>query len=245
PRWRGRAMAAGTALAVVTVAVAALAATNQLPGTEEAGTDAQARPSTTAPAPADNEVGRSTPPAPTPTPTPTPTPSQAATSAPPSPHPSPSAPAARFTVYRAPEGFSVALPKGWKRVETRRQGDLAFRVTFGAKGDDRTLAVTFSTRLGPDPVEVWRDTVEPELRKEKGFHRIGEIRATTYQGFKAADMEWVQDDGHGGVLRTFGRGFLTGEHSGFSLRWTTPEADWEKPVNVEALKTFFKTFRPN
>ncbi|HEY8985935.1 MAG TPA: serine/threonine-protein kinase [Streptomyces sp.] len=245
PQWRGRAVAAGTALAVVAVAVAALAATNQLPGTEDAGTDTQARPSATAPASADNDVEQSAPAAPAPAPTPPP--SQAPTSAPPSPSLSASspAPAVQYTVYRAPEGFSIALPKGWKRVETRRQGDLAYRVTFGAEGDHRTLAVTYSTRLGPDPVEVWRDTVEPELRQEEGFRRIGEIRATTYQGLKAADMEWVVDDGHGEALRTFGRGFLTGEHSGFSLRWTTPDADWEKPVNVEALKTYFKTFRPN
>ncbi|MET8979605.1 serine/threonine-protein kinase [Streptomyces sp. NPDC004539] len=238
PQWRGRAMAAGTALAVVTVAVAALAATHQLPGTEDAGTDAQARPSATAAAPPDNEVEQSAPPAPSPTPTPS------ATSAPASPTPSP-APTAEFTVYRAPEGFSIALPKGWKRIETSKQGDLAYRVTFGAEGDDRTLAVTYSTQLGSDPVEVWRDTVEPELRQAGGFRRIGEIRATTYQGFKAADMEWVVKEADGKALRTFGRGFLTGGHSGFSLRWTTPEAEWERPANVEALKTFFKTFKPN
>ncbi|MDX3381963.1 serine/threonine-protein kinase [Streptomyces niveiscabiei] len=243
PAWRGRAMAAGTALAVVTVAVAALAATHQLPGTQDAGTDTRPRPSATAPAPPGGGAGQSAPPAPSPTPT-----APASPSTPPSASAPPSAPASPdpgFERYRAPEGFTIELPEGWKRQETSKQGDLAYRITFGAKGDGRTLAVTYSTQLGPDPVAVWRDTVEPVLREQEGFRRIGEIRATTYQGFDAADMEWAVKDGHGMALRTFGRGFLTGGHSGFSLRWTTPEADWEKTANVEALKTFFRTFRPN
>ncbi|QNP68468.1 serine/threonine protein kinase [Streptomyces roseirectus] len=240
PRWRGRAMAAGTALAVVTVAVAALAATNQLPGTQGAGTDTRPRPSSTAAAPP-ADAGQSAPATPAPTPT-----ASSPDTAPPSPSPSaPPPPDEEFQDYRAPEGFTIELPEGWERQETSKQGDLAYRITFGAKGDGRTLAVTYSTQLGPDPVAVWRDTVEPELRRAEGFRRIGEIRATTYQGYTAADMEWVVKDGHGMPLRTFGRGFLTGGHSGFSLRWTTPEADWEKDANVDALKTFFRTFRPS
>ncbi|CAM5284557.1 non-specific serine/threonine protein kinase OS=Streptomyces aurantiogriseus OX=66870 GN=GCM10010251_73660 PE=4 SV=1 [Streptomyces aurantiogriseus] len=250
PPWSGRAMVAGTALAVVTVAVAALTATGQLPGTEEtASGGAQARPSAS-PTPTGDDVGDRVTDTPAPTPTATVTPSSPAASPSPSaPSPSPSATApadalpAGFRVYRAPEGFSVALPDGWKRLDTSRSSDLAYRITFGAAGDPRTLAITYSERLGPDPVAVWRDTVEPGLRQAYGFRRIGEIEATTYQGYKAADMEWLVDD-DGTRMRTFGRGFLLGGNRGFSLRWSTPAADWEKAANQQALTTFLKTFRP-
>ncbi|MFJ8109410.1 serine/threonine protein kinase [Streptomyces sp. NPDC096132] len=246
PQWSGRAMAAGTALAVVTVAVAALAVTHQLPGTDDtSASGAQALPSVST-TPSGEDSGDAGDRA-----TPTPDASGATASAPaPSATAAPSSPAASidalpdgYRVYHAPEGFSVALPKGWKRLDTRKQTDVAYRVTFGADGDPRTLAVTFSTRAGTDPVAVWRDDVEPGLRDEAGFRRIGAIEATTYQGYKAADMEWLMDV-DGKQVRTFGRGFLLGGHRSFSLRWTTPAADWDKAANREALDTFLKTFRP-
>lgn len=238
-------MAAGTALAVVTVAVAALAVTHQLPGTEEtAGGDAQARPSASAATPGEDADERD-PAAPAPAPTapssPPPSPST-------SPSSSPSAPATAdalpegYRVYRSPEGFSVALPKGWKPLETARD-DRAYRVTFGAPGDPRTLAVTYSEKAGPDPVAVWREDVEPGLKKTEGFRRLGDIKAVTYQGYKAADMEWLMDV-DGAQVRTFGRGLLLGGHRSFSLRWTTPAADWDKKADREALDTFLRTFRP-
>ncbi|MFJ4623201.1 serine/threonine protein kinase [Streptomyces sp. NPDC088812] len=247
PRWSGRAMAAGTALAVVTVAVAALAATGRLPGGGEAASSgAQARPSAS-PAPSGgDDAGDRAPTTAAPGPT-----ASASASAPPSPtaSPTPSAPAssgavpAGYRLYRAPEGFSVALPDGWERLDTSRTADASYRVTFGAADDPRTLAVTYSERVGPDPVAVWRDTVEPGLRQADGFRRVGTIEATTYQGYAAADMEWLVDV-DGTPVRTFGRGFLLGGHRGFSLRWTTPAADWEETGNRQALDTFLRTFRP-
>lgn len=84
--------------------------------------------------------------------------------------------------------------------------------------------------------------MEPSLRQDSGYDRLGAIRATTYQGREAADMEWVERTG-GTRVRTFGRGFLIGGGEGFSVRWTTPAADWETAANQRALKTFLATFR--
>ncbi|ALV37720.1 serine/threonine protein kinase [Streptomyces sp. CdTB01] len=242
PGWSRTTLAVGTALAVVTIAVAALAVTHELPGTGTSSTDAGSRPTASAPPPppADRTDGSSTPSA---SPTPSPSASRTSSASPSSPRPSASAaPQQVFHRYTAPEGFSVDLPSGWKRTGTKRVGDLSSRVTFGAKGDPRSLAVTYSTVLGPDPVAVWRDDVEPELQKEGGYQRIGAIEATTYQGHKAADMQWYSDAG-GVRTRTFGRGFLLGGGRGFSLRWTTPADDFGATANQQALKTFLRTFR--
>ncbi|MGW0613151.1 serine/threonine protein kinase [Streptomyces sp. NPDC002788] len=251
PAWSRRTVVAATALAVVTVAVAVLAATQGLPGTDS-GSDAAESPARP-PASAASQ-GQSTgadSPEPSGTPSPTGSPSPSPTPTPPSPSPTrtptPSAPATAlppgFDRYQASEGFSLALPEDWKRLDTDRQGDLAYRVVFGADGDDRTLAVTYSARVGPDPVAVWREDVEPHLKRSDGYRRIGAIRATTYQGREAADMEWTADV-DGTRVHTFGRGFLLGGGRSFSLRWTTPHADWEDRDNQEALRTFLKTFRP-
>ncbi|MEU9916746.1 serine/threonine-protein kinase [Streptomyces sp. NPDC051001] len=240
PRWSRRTMAAGTALAVVTVAVAVVAVARELPGgSDDSATDAATpRPSASAsasvPAAQPSQAPAPTPTAQSPTPTPTPTPT--ATSAP------PAAPQPEFQHYASPQGFSVSLPEGWEALSTTKQDDLAYRVVLGAKGDPRTLAVTYSTRVGDDPVAVWRDDVEPRLQQSGDYQRIGEIRARTYQGREAADLEWLATV-DGTRVRTLGRGFLLGSGQGFSLRWTTPASDWDDDANQRTLDTILRTFR--
>ncbi|MFJ3225024.1 serine/threonine protein kinase [Streptomyces sp. NPDC086783] len=153
-----------------------------------------------------------------------------------------SGPPAGFRRYDAPEGFSIALPTGWRPVDRDSASDASYRVTFGASGDPRTLAITYSERLGPDPVGVWRD-LEPSLKRTSvDYERVGAIRSVDYRGLDAADMEWLSDSS-GVRERTLGRGFLTGPGRGFSFRWTTPAADWDDTANRRALDVFLRTFR--
>lgn len=247
PGWGRRAMVAGTALAVVTVAAAVLTVTSGRSddsGSSAAGT----APSPSSPAETSADpTPTSTPRTPSPRPTdrtasPTPTTDE---TEPPTPTASPSGPALPdgFRTFTSPDGFSIALPRGWQPLDTTRVSDLAFRTVFGAEHDPRTLAVTYSSRVGPDPVAVWRDDVEPDLKRSSGYERIGAIEATTYQGYKAADMQWLDDADDGTRVRTFGRGFLIGGHHGYSLRWTTPAADFGDPGNRRALDVFLRTFR--
>ncbi|GGV04790.1 hypothetical protein GCM10010260_47480 [Streptomyces filipinensis] len=216
-----RALAAGTALAALTVTAAVLAATHQLPGTGTAQTPDHPS-ATVTPTGRHTGGGGGTPSA-------SPTPS------------SPPALPAGYHPYTAPEGFSVALPDGWRRLTTSRVSG-AYRVTFGRDATSPTLAVTHSEHVGPDPVAVWRDDVEPDLRRLPGYGRVGTVRAATYQGHRAADLEWLAGSGDARV-HTFGRGFLTGGGDGFSLRFTTPAATWDDDANRLALKTFLQTFR--
>ncbi|MFC5218532.1 serine/threonine protein kinase [Streptomyces coerulescens] len=238
PTWGRRAMVIGTALAVVTVAAAVLVVTN---GTQDdsdsSATGTASGPSATA--------GSSAAPSPSASASPTEqeTGSGAgAGSGSPTASPSGTALPDGFRTYTSPDGFSIALPEGWKPVATSRASDVAYRVFFGAEGDDRRLVITYSEALGADPVAVWRDDVQPDLEERGGFQRIGDIEATTYQGYRAADMEWVSDK-DGTRFRTFGRGFLLDDHRGYSLRWKTPEEEWDDPANRKALEIFLRTFR--
>nr|WSZ19979.1 protein kinase [Streptomyces canus] len=242
-----RFLIAGTALAVVTVAAAVLTVTKALPGSDSATTGEAPAPSASAsasapappppaPSPSVTAPGSRTDESVEPPATPTPTPSRTA-----SPTAGTGLPSG-YSEYHSPEGFSIALPKGWKPLETQRQAGLAYRVTFGASGDPRTLAVTYSKAVGTDAVAVWRDDVEPGLEDNPGYQRIGDINATTYQGREAADMQWIEEV-DGTRVRTFGRGFLIGGGRGYSLRWTTPAADWDDNANQVALDTFLSTLR--
>ncbi|MER5464619.1 serine/threonine-protein kinase [Streptomyces sp. NPDC002668] len=165
------------------------------------------------------------------------------------PDPTPSRPAPSGTAdpnsfynYEAPEGFSIDLPTGWKPLDRSGSADASYRVTFGASGDPRTLAITYSEQLGPDPVAVWR-ALEPSLKRVSvDYERLGDIRAADYRGLDAADMEWFSED-TGVRERTLGRGFLIGSGRGFSLRWTTPADNWNDAANRRALGVFLRSFR--
>ncbi|MGW3668330.1 serine/threonine protein kinase [Streptomyces sp. NPDC005141] len=233
-RFAGRPVLLGGALAATVVALAVLAAVDGLPGGDDTSASGSAPSRTASGTPSAPSTGSGARPGGTPSASVTPSPSPTAGATVP----------AGFSLYRAPQGFAVALPRGWKPLETQSSDDLAYRVTFGASGDPRTLAVTYSTQLGPDPVAVWSD-LEPALRAvSTGYERVGDIRPVTYRGRKGADMEWYSVS-RGEQVRTFGRGFLIGGSRGFSLRWTTPADDYGTKANRQALDVFLKSFQPN
>ncbi|MBJ7907423.1 serine/threonine protein kinase [Streptomyces sp. DSM 110735] len=245
-----RALAAGVCLAVAAVVAAALAVAHQssegvagarpsgAAASAETGASAGVNPGTgsgtaTAPSRSTAAPGKGT----TAAPTSHRTRSQSA----PAPGTSAALPAG-FRTYTAPEGFSLALPVDWKREGIRSGADHSFRVTFGPGDSSLALAVTYSESVGSDPVAVWRDDVEPGLAREDGYQRVGAIEATEQQGRPAADMEWLSGTGQART-HTFGRGFLLGGGRGYSLRFTTPAADWDEPDNQAILRTALRTFR--
>ncbi|QKV94457.1 serine/threonine protein kinase [Streptomyces sp. NA02950] len=246
------ALAAGLALVSV-VSVVALASTGTLTG----GDNRASGPTRSASPP--NGAPPSLPREPTPPKTSPPSPSPPSGPSDPSAPAAPSAPAtpsdppgkgggggggdepAGFVRYTAEaEGFSIDLPKGWKRVESGSR----FHVKFASpdEDDNRDLVVTFGKDSeDEDPVEVWKSLV-PSLEKfSPGFQRIDDIRRVDYRDWDAADMTWSSAIG-GDPFRTFGRGFLVGGGRGFSIRWTTPADEADSTENEKALDIFLKSF---
>ncbi|MEU9365892.1 serine/threonine-protein kinase [Streptomyces avermitilis] len=238
-----RSVLLGAAAVVVASSVAVYAATDN--GVTDGGTSATGAapgPSPSA-SPSDGGDDRTTAPEGTPSASAS-APTTASVTRSPSPSPSRTTadPAAGFQRYDAPEGFSVSLPKGWKRLRTVKGGDVSYRVTFGRDGDPRTLAITYSERLGTDPVSIW-ETLDRSLRQTvAGYKRIGDIKTVDYHGREGADMEWLAEV-DGVQERTFGRGYLIAARTGFSLRWTAPADDWNTATNQQALDTVLRTFR--
>ncbi len=96
---------------------------------------------------------------------------------------------------------------------------------------------------GEDPVAVWRDDVEPGLRRSDGeYRRIGAVRATTYRGREAADMEWVVRDG-GERRRTFGRASSWAADAASRCAGRRRADDWAETANQKALAAVLATFR--
>ncbi|MEU8824128.1 serine/threonine protein kinase [Streptomyces sp. NPDC048636] len=248
---RGVVVAAGIALATV-ASMVALASTGALSGGNSAGS----APTRTARPP--DVAQPSLPREPTPSKTtPPPSPSSPAAPSDPSGPPASATPSdppssggsggggddeagdfVRFTAEK--EGFSIDVPKGWKRVESGSPFHVKFAPTD--EDDDRNLVVTFGQGSeDDDPVEVWESLV-PSLEKySPGFQRVDDIRRVEYRDWKAADMIWSSAVGDDSFL-TFGRGFLVGGGRGFSIRWTVPADDTASPENQKALNTFLTSF---
>ncbi|WP_189133140.1 serine/threonine protein kinase [Wenjunlia tyrosinilytica] len=144
--------------------------------------------------------------------------------------------------YRAtdPEGFSIALPLGWKRV-----GNNGFSsgTRYGDEGDARRLLVDWTHRPGADQLTAWRRLERSVRASTPGYSRIGEIRSVKYRGYQAADWEWTFDF-NGIHYRTLNRGFVVDSGHGYAIKWSVPAAAWNLPENQRALRTFLRTFRP-
>ncbi|MEV6025845.1 serine/threonine-protein kinase [Streptomyces sp. NPDC052036] len=238
-----RSVLAGAGLVVVASSVAVLATAGHHGGAPTAGAaPTRSGPPAVSAAPSGDGSGRTLPTEASRTGT-------ASPSSPPSVSPSatpssraPSAPQPDFERFVAAEGFSVDLPRGWKRLSTTRAAQDTYRVTFGASKDPRTLTVTAGVHLGDDPVAVWQN-LETSLRStDEDFARVGTVHAVTYQGHPGADMVWLSTV-DGVRVRTYGRGFLTGGGRGFSLRWTTPAADADSKADQQALDAILRSFR--
>ncbi|MET8953688.1 serine/threonine protein kinase [Streptomyces sp. NPDC004393] len=234
-----RSVLAGAGLVVVASSVAVLATAGHHGGAPTAGAEpARSGPPAVSAAPSGEGTGRTLPTEASRTGT-------ASPSAPPSASPSssaPSAPQPDLERFVADEGFSVDLPRGWKRLGTTRAAQDTYRVTFGASKDPRTLTVTAGVNLGDDPVAVWQNLETSLKSTDEDFARVGTVRAVTYQGYPGADMVWLSTV-DGVRLRTYGRGFLTGGGRGFSLRWTTPAADADSKADQQTLDAILRSFR--
>lgn len=215
---RVRALAVAVGALALTTSLVALAASGWLTGGDDRASGAA--PSAPPPRGATPSLPRETP-APS-----SPSPSGAADDPPPG-----------YYRYAGSAGFSIDLPKGWKRVTSGSR----YHLKFAADGDARSLVVTFGKGPESDPVDGWQRLV-PSLQKlSPGFQRVDDIRRVDYRGWKAADIEWSSAVGSD-QFRTFGRGFLVGGGRGFTIRWTTPADVWNSAENKRALDIFLTSF---
>ncbi|GII90336.1 hypothetical protein [Sinosporangium siamense] len=142
--------------------------------------------------------------------------------------------------YRHPQGFSLAVPKGWTAVDDPERP----RVEIRGKGSNGFLWVEWATPENPqdDQVAAWEE-LEKTILAEKGlpgYRRIG-IRPLTYLGRPAADWEFTFESTADGTVRVIDRGFRTADGRHFALYWRVPDAEWSRDLHF--FQNFARTFR--
>ncbi|MEV5509792.1 hypothetical protein [Streptomyces orinoci] len=144
--------------------------------------------STAAPAP--------TPPPTSPAPPPTPTPLQD------KPTPPTGEPPAGYERMTSPEGFSLAVPRGWHR-EDKGSGQIDYA---GPTGPEhlRIGILEHSTQSAYDHFLA----MEKVVGKQQGYQRVG-MTANTFQGHPGARWEWTwQDPGSGQAMRAMDQAYV-------------------------------------
>ncbi|MGC4804435.1 protein kinase domain-containing protein [Micromonospora sp. DT233] len=176
-----------------------------------------------------------------------PAPSSAApatsSAAPPSPTPSatpsadPDALPAGWTVYKHPSGFSVPLPKGWRRTGGR--GDTAIFTENGGVGE---LLIQWGDNPQRDAYADWREQ-EPYRKNQPGVNNYKYLSIKRCDYFiTCADWEWLESRDNTRI-HVRNRGFATAKNRGYALRWEVAEKDWR--ARLADFDRIAKGFKPD
>ncbi|WP_435125061.1 protein kinase domain-containing protein [Actinacidiphila sp. bgisy144] len=141
-------------------------------------------------------------------------------------------------VFKDSEGFSIALPAGWKRV-----GDDGYGAGSRFKGSGgENLLVDWTHKPGKSALGDWQTSSAAAQSTMKDYHKI-KVVSVDYRDYDAADWEYTRQQ-QGKAVHVLNRGMVTDSKHGYALMFTTPSGAWGSAVNKERLQTFFSTFKP-
>ncbi|MET7674225.1 serine/threonine-protein kinase [Streptomyces seoulensis] len=138
------------------------------------------------------------------------------------------------TTRKAPQGYSIGLPKGWKYGSSSAAGD---RYTGP---DGQKLLVAWTSTPKSDPVKDWQNQERYMVRSQ--YDRI-RIEKVDYRGWTTADWEFTYVDG-GTKYRSVDRGCKVNDHLGHALMYTAKSADWDSALREDTWKTLTASFEP-
>ncbi|MGW7262513.1 serine/threonine-protein kinase [Streptomyces sp. NPDC054842] len=136
--------------------------------------------------------------------------------------------------YKASQGFSIGLPKGWKYQST---GAAGARFTGP---DGQKLLVGWTSTPKDDPVADWKNQERYMTRPQ--YQRI-RIEKVGYRGWNTADWEFTYVES-GTKYRSIDRGFVVNSHQGYALMYTAKDANWGSGLRRDTWRTLTRSFEP-
>ncbi|NGO47541.1 serine/threonine-protein kinase [Streptomyces ureilyticus] len=138
------------------------------------------------------------------------------------------------STYKADQGYSIGLPKGWKYQSTSASGDRF------AGPDGQELLVAWTSTPKDDPVADWKN--QEQFMGRSQYQRI-RIEKVGYRGWNAADWEFTFTEG-GTKYRSIDRGFVVNDRLGHALMYTAKASAWESKLRRDTWQTLTRTFEP-
>lgn len=162
-----------------------------------------------------------------------PTPSGSATSSPADDVPPPT-----YKVQKDLKGFTIAVPEGWHRTESDKEG-----VFYNAPDGKSLLQVFVVTEPGMTPYEALRGASDDGEANKPGYVEIGLDRVTGEPDAPADSAELVYAyDREGGRRKVVDRAFTAADGNHYAILAAGPETDW--PKQREVLRVALQFFRP-
>lgn len=138
-------------------------------------------------------------------------------------------PPAGWHYYHDDPRFILPLPDGW---QAQRDGG---RVEFREPDGRRLLVVD---ELRPIPGDLPGDLRTREAAERERYADYRQVRLTALRlQVRAAEWEWTYTDEDGTPMRAVSRAFVAQNGHGYSIRWTTPAAEWSASTDLYALIT--------
>jgi hypothetical protein len=147
-----------------------------------------------------------------------------------------------YKTYSSPQGFSMALPSGWKYVGDNGYGSGA-KFSAGSADSVPRVQVDWTDTPGKDAAAAWRTSAATASSRFDGYTKAF-IKAIDWRGYRtAADWQFTYTSG-GRKMRALNRGFVTDSTHGYAIFFIAPAADWNSVKIMKMRKTFFNTFKP-
>ncbi|MFI1192049.1 protein kinase [Micromonospora sp. NPDC020750] len=140
-----------------------------------------------------------------------------------------------WTLHKDPTGFSMPLPKGWRRSAGSTW------VQFREPNGVREVTIDRTDRPQRDAAAAWRAIEGDRRTRVNNYKNLG-IR--TVPGFwkTCADWEWLETRDNT-RLHVRNRGFVTAKNRGYAIRWEVPASEWA--ANLDEFDLIAKNFEPD
>jgi eukaryotic-like serine/threonine-protein kinase len=142
---------------------------------------------------------------------------------------------ARFSWYRDPTGFSIAVPPGWR---VSRQGH---RVYVRDPHSRRFLVIIWTTHPRPHPLADWRRQAAARVGSYPGYRRIRLAAVRYAPAERTADWAFTYYR-NGQLTRVLRRNILASARHGYVLSWSVPAYRWRGSFHY--FRAFAAAFRP-
>ncbi|WP_067895791.1 serine/threonine-protein kinase [Actinomadura chibensis] len=155
---------------------------------------------------------------------------------PPTPSVPPRTPLPDGMTPAAGTGYTIGVPRGWRRSEQGSSVVWTDPVTSAYVQVDRTPWTG-------DPYQHWVTWEREAIAdgKLKGFQRVAPITSTTAAGYPAADIEFTWSRS-GGLTRARDRGVMA-DGRAYAVIVAVPASQWNE--NETLVKNVLDTFRPS
>ncbi|MER5700751.1 protein kinase [Micromonospora sp. NPDC002296] len=140
-----------------------------------------------------------------------------------------------WTLHKDPTGFSMPLPKGWRRSSGSTW------VQFREPNGVREVTIDRTDRPQSDAAAAWRAIEGGRRTRVNNYQNLG-IR--TVPGFwkTCADWEWLETRDNTRI-HVRNRGFVTAKNRGYAIRWEVAASEWA--ANLDEFDLIAKNFEPD